>query len=179
MALIIPDTDLMIMDYNRVLKTLNGMSTQEFLGNISQRYNITPIQALGEDITKIAPKGKHNLSLLIENVWYSLDLKEELYNNSSPLTHLDAQMLSELVLDPILGIKDLKRDQRIDFVGGIRGLRELERRCQTDCVAAFALYPITIKEIMDVAEADLIMPPKSTWFEPKPRSGFVVRVFEE
>jgi len=88
-------------------------------------------------------------------------------------------MLSELVLDPILGIKDLKKDQRIDFVGGIRGLKELERRCSTDCVAAFALYPITIKEIMDVADAGLIMPPKSTWFEPKPRSGFVVRVFED
>ena len=179
MALIIPDTDLMIMDYNRVLKTLNGMSAQEFISNISQKYNVSPIQPQGEDISKIAPSRKHNLSLLIENMWYSLDLKEEEYNFSTPLTHLDAQMLSELVLDPILGIKDLKRDQRIDFVGGIRGLKELERRCDTDCVAAFALYPITIKEIMDVADAGLIMPPKSTWFEPKPRSGFVVRVFEE
>ena len=179
MALIIPDTDLMIMDYNRVLKTLNGMSTQEFIGNISEKYDVTPIQKQGEDITKIAPSQKHNLSMLIDNMWYSLDLKESEYNNSTPLTHLDAQMLSELVLDPILGIKDLKRDQRIDFVGGIRGLKELERRCSNDCVAAFALYPITIKEIMDVADAGLIMPPKSTWFEPKPRSGFVVRVFED
>jgi len=88
-------------------------------------------------------------------------------------------MLSELVLAPVLGITDLKKDQRIDFVGGIRGLGELERRCTEDCVVAFALYPITMKEIMDVADAGLIMPPKSTWFEPKPRSGFVVRCFEE
>lgn len=140
---------------------------------------MTPIQKQGEDISKIAPSQKHNLSMLIENMWYSLDLKEAEYNNTTPLTHLDAQMLSELVLDPILGIKDLKKDQRIDFVGGIRGLKELERRCDDDCVVAFALYPITIKEIMDVADAGLIMPPKSTWFEPKPRSGFVVRVFED
>ena len=110
--------------------------------------------------------------------WYSLTLKESKVNTSSPLTHIDAEMLTNLVLDPILGIKDLKKDERIDFVGGIRGLQELERRCESDCVVAFALFPITVKEIMDVAEAKMIMPPKSTWFEPKPRSGFVVRLFE-
>lgn len=90
MALIIPDTDLMIMDYNRVLKTLNGMSTQEFINNISQKYDVTPIQKQGEDISKIAPSQKHNLSMLIDSMWYSLDLKEAEYNNSTPLTHLDA-----------------------------------------------------------------------------------------
>jgi len=107
-----------------------------------------------------------------------MDLKPEKLDESSPITSLDSQIVTELILAPLVGIKDLKKDNRIDFVGGIRGHKELERRCQTDCVCAIALYPTTLKELMDVADAGLIMPPKSTWFEPKPRSGFVVRVFE-
>lgn len=106
-------------------------------------------------------------------------LKETSLNKSSPITQLDSQILTDLVFAPILGITDLKKDSRIDFVGGIRGHQELERRCKVDCVAAIALHPCTIEELMGVADADMIMPPKSTWFEPKPRSGFCMRVFDE
>lgn len=105
-------------------------------------------------------------------------LKADKLDTSTPITQLDSQIVTELILSPLVGIKDLKKDNRIDFVGGIRGHKELERRVQTDCVCAIALYPTSLKELMDVADAGLIMPPKSTWFEPKPRSGFVVRVFE-
>jgi uncharacterized protein (DUF1015 family) len=162
----------MIMDYNRLIKTLNGMSEQEFIEKISESYDVSPVN-------HPAPKKKHNITMYLGKKWYLLTLKASKYNTSTPLSHLDSQMLTDLVLSPILGICDLKNDERIDFVGGIRGLKELEKRCNEDCVAAFALYPITMQEIMEVAEAGLIMPPKSTWFEPKPRSGFVVRKFED
>ena len=159
------------MDFNRLVKSLNGMSEEEFLKKISESYDIIPD-------SDSAPKQKHNITMYLGKRWYSLTLKKSLVNTSTPLSHLDAEILTNLILDPILDIKDLKTDQRIDFAGGIRGLSELERRCDLDCVAAFALYPITVKEMMDVVEADMMMPPKSTWFEPKPRSGFVVRLFE-
>jgi uncharacterized protein (DUF1015 family) len=116
--------------------------------------------------------------MLLDNKWHTLDLKKEKENRSSPLTHIDCQMLTDLILDPILGIRDLKLDQRIEFVGGIKGMDEVEKRCRADCVAAFCMYPITMEEIVDVLNAGLIMPPKSTWFEPKPRSGFVVRCYK-
>ena len=106
-----------------------------------------------------------------------MELKEESLDKSTPITQLDSQILTDLVFAPILGITDLKKDNRIDFVGGIRGHKELERRCQLDCVAAIALHPCSIDELMHVADANMIMPPKSTWFEPKPRSGFCVRIF--
>jgi uncharacterized protein (DUF1015 family) len=106
-------------------------------------------------------------------------LKESSLDKSTPISQLDSQILTDLVFAPILDIKDLKNDNRIDFVGGIRGLKELERRCQEDCVCAIALHACSIEELMAVADADMIMPPKSTWFEPKPRSGFVVRVFDD
>ena len=107
-----------------------------------------------------------------------MELKPEKLDLSTPVSQLDSQILTDLVLDPILGITDLKKDSRIDFVGGIRGHKELERRCQTDCEAAIALYPTSMDELLNVAENNLIMPPKSTWFEPKPRSGFCVRLFD-
>jgi len=107
-----------------------------------------------------------------------MDLKNEKLNTETPITQLDSQILTDLIFSPIIGITDLKKDSRIEFVGGIRGHKELERRCQMDCKCAIAMYPCSLKELMDVADASLIMPPKSTWFEPKPRSGFVVRCFE-
>jgi uncharacterized protein (DUF1015 family) len=174
MSLIIPQDELLIMDYNRVIKTLNGMSSEEFKKAVSKSYDIAPITN-GER----APKHKHQITMLLDNKWHTLDLKKEKENRSSPLTHIDCQMLTDLILDPILGIKDLKKDQRIDFVGGIRGLNEVERRCRLDCVAAFCMYPIEMQEVIDVSNAGLIMPPKSTWFEPKPRSGFVVRCYNQ
>ena len=106
-------------------------------------------------------------------------LKESSLDKSTPITQLDSQILTDLVFSPILGITDLKKDNRIDFVGGIRGHKELERRCEIDCIVAIALHPCSINEVMNVADADMIMPPKSTWFEPKPRSGFCMRVFDE
>lgn len=125
------------------------------------------------------PKAVHKFSLLIENKWHYMNLKESSLDKSSPISQLDSQVLTDLVLTAICGITDIKKDNRIDFVGGIRGHKELERRCNDDCVVAFAMYPITIEELMSVADADMIMPPKSTWFEPKPRSGLVMRVFDE
>ena len=116
--------------------------------------------------------------MLLDSKWHTLDLKPEKLNKSTPLSQIDCQMVTDLILDPIFGIKDLKKDDRIDFVGGIRGLKELERRCETDCKVAFAMYPIQMQEIINVSKAGLIMPPKSTWFEPKPRSGFVVRCYD-
>lgn len=107
-----------------------------------------------------------------------MDLKQTSLDRSTPISQLDAQILTDLVFKPICDIVDLKKDQRIDFVGGIRGHKELVRRCGVDCVAAIAMYPCTMEEVMDVADADMIMPPKSTWFEPKPRSGLIMRCFE-
>lgn len=107
-----------------------------------------------------------------------MDLKESSLDRSTPISQLDSQVLTDLVFTPLCGISDLKKDSRIDFVGGIRGHKELERRCQEDCVCAIAMYPCSMEEVMDVADADMIMPPKSTWFEPKPRSGLIMRVFE-
>lgn len=114
----------------------------------------------------------------MEGTWYSLEINDSIIPKSDPVKSLDVQLLNDHVLGPILGIKDLRNDKRIDFVGGIRGLQELEKRCQDDCVAAFAMHPVVIDDLMSVADARMIMPPKSTWFEPKPRSGFVVRVFD-
>lgn len=124
MSLIIPQNELMIMDYNRVIKTLNGMSSEEFKLAISESYDIKTITNGNRN-----PGNKHQITMLLDNKWHTLDLKKEKENRSSPLTHIDCQMLTDLILDPILGIKDLKKDERIDFVGGIRGLNEVERRC--------------------------------------------------
>ena len=174
MAIHYPADQLNILDYNRVLKSLNGMTTEQFLEKVSENYDVK-IKADGEDPR---PKEKFESSLLIEHKWYSMKVKEEKIDRSNPVKMLDSQMLTEYVLSPILGITDIRGDDRIDFVGGIRGLVELEKRCNEDCVVGIAMYPVAIKELIDVADAGMIMPPKSTWFEPKPRSGFVVRCFE-
>jgi len=174
MALHYPADNLMILDYNRVLRSLNGLSSSEFVAKLSENFTITQLEA-GSD-TK--PGQLHQFSLFIDSKWHSMVLKEEALDKSTPITQLDSQILTDLVFGPILGITDLKKDNRIDFVGGIRGHKELERRCQLDCVAAVALHPCSINELMNVADANMIMPPKSTWFEPKPRSGFCVRIFE-
>lgn len=174
MTLFYPADNLLIMDYNRVIKDLNGMTKDEFLARLDECFDVRPL-ADGES-SRV--EERHTFSLYLDNKWYSMRLRPEKLDNSTPVTRLDSQILTELVIKPMLGIEDIKRDPRIDFVGGIRGHQELVRRCQTDCVAAFAMCPCNIDELLDVADADLIMPPKSTWFEPKPRSGFAVRVFE-
>ena len=174
MTLFYPADNLLILDYNRVLKSLNDMSTDDFLSALEENFTIRPL-ADGETSQV---KARHNYSLFINNKWHVMAVKPEKIDFSTPVTQLDSQIINELVLKQILGVEDIKRDNRVDFVGGIRGHEELVRRCQTDCQAAIAMHPCKIDELLDVADADLIMPPKSTWFEPKPRSGFVVRTFE-
>jgi len=174
MTLFYPADNLKILDYNRVLKTLETHTPESFMEALSMNFDIAELP----EGASSHPQGPHKFTLLINGKWHSMDLKEEKLDTSTPITCLDSQILTDLVFDPLVGIKDLKKDNRIDFVGGIRGHGELERRCKTDCVCAIAMYPTSLKELMDVADANLIMPPKSTWFEPKPRSGFVVRVFE-
>ena len=174
MTLFYPADNLMILDYNRVLKSLNDMSTEEFKGALEENFIIRPL-ADGET-SKV--QSKHSYSLYIDNKWHVMSIKPDKIDYATPVTQLDAQIINKHVLEEILGITDIKRDNRVDFVGGIRGHQELVRRCETDCIAAIAMHPCQIDELLDVADADLIMPPKSTWFEPKPRSGFVVRVFD-
>lgn len=175
MAIYYPESNLKILDYNRVLKTLNDISTQEFMDKIAESYEIQGPLPEGEDPK---PTKKGECTLYIDHKWYRLNIKDEKIDKSNLVKQLDSQVLTDLVLSPILGISDLRSDERIDFVGGIRGLDELVKRCKEDCVAAFAMYPVSLKELMDIADAGLIMPPKSTWFEPKPRDGFVCRCFD-
>lgn len=174
MSIIYPDTQLKIMDYNRVLKSLNGLSVDEFLDKLRESYEVRPLDVL----ERREPTEKFECSLYLEQKWYKCKVKPEKIDLSNPVLSLDTQLLTDLVLTPILGITNIRADDRIDFVGGIRGLDELEKRCKEDCVAAFAMYAVSMDELMKIADGDMIMPPKSTWFEPKPRSGFVVRVFD-
>lgn len=175
MALHYAADNLLIMDYNRVLKSLNGMQSNEFLDKLGEHFDIQPIEP-GSDTR---PGGIHKVSLYLEKKWYRLTMKESSIDKTSACTQIDSHLLTALVLTPMLGIVDIKRDPRIDFVGGMRGHKELEKRCDEDCIAAFAMHPVEIEELIKVADAGEIMPPKSTWFEPKPRSGFVVRRFKD
>ena len=177
MAVCFPDNQLNIIDYNRVVKDLNGLTEEEFIKALEEdfivkRYN-GDASLNGENGVK--PKGLHNFSLYIGGKWYSLTAKEGRYNDADPIGVLDVTISSNLILDKILGIKDLRSDKRIDFVGGIRGLGELERRVDSgEMKMALALYPVTMQQIIDIADSGNIMPPKTTWFEPKLRSGLVV-----
>jgi uncharacterized protein (DUF1015 family) len=177
MAVCFPDNQLNIIDYNRVVKDLNGLTEEEFIKALEEdfivkRYN-GDASLNGENGVK--PKGLHNFSLYLGGKWYSLTAKEGRYNDADPIGVLDVTISSNLILDKILGIKDLRSDKRIDFVGGIRGLGELERRVDSgEMKMALALYPVTMQQIIDIADSGNIMPPKTTWFEPKLRSGLVV-----
>lgn len=170
MAVCFPDDQLNIIDYNRVVKDLNGLSEEEFLAKLAEDFDI---EDKGKEIYK--PNKLHNFSLYLGGKWYSLTAKEGRYNDSDPIGVLDVTISSNLILDKILGIKDLRSDTRIDFVGGIRGLGELKRRVDSgEMKVALALYPVTMKQIIDIADSGNIMPPKTTWFEPKLRSGLVI-----
>lgn len=175
MAIHFPETNLKILDYNRILRHLNGLSNEEFIARVQENYDVTGPLDASEDSH---PRAKGESSLYIGGQWYRLNIKADKVDTTNLIKQLDSQLLTDLVIQPILGISDLRGDDRIDFVGGIRGLDELVKRCHADCVAAFALYPVQLKELMDIADAGLIMPPKSTWFEPKPRDGFVTRCFD-
>ncbi|MDH6304574.1 uncharacterized protein (DUF1015 family) [Parabacteroides sp. PF5-5] len=170
MAVCFPANQLTIIDYNRVVQDLNGLSEQEFLTKLEQNFTI---EEKGAEIYK--PKALHNFSLYLGGKWYSLTAKPGTYNDNDPIGVLDVTISSNLILDEILGIKDLRSDKRIDFVGGIRGLGELKRRVDSgEMKVALALYPVSMKQLIDIADTDNIMPPKTTWFEPKLRSGLVV-----
>ena len=170
LAVCFPDNQLNIIDYNRVLKDLNGLSSEAFLEKVAEDFEI---EDKGTEIYK--PQRLHNFSLYLDGHWYSLTAKEGRYNDQDPIGVLDVTISSNLILDKILGIKDLRSDKRIDFVGGIRGLGELKRRVDSgEMKVALALYPVTMQQIIDIADSGNIMPPKTTWFEPKLRSGLVI-----
>jgi len=170
LAVCFPDNQLKIMDYNRVVKDLNGLTPEEFLTGLKENFEI---ENKGREIYH--PSGLHNFSLYLEEQWYSLTAKPGTYNDNDPIGVLDVTISSELILDEMLGMKDLRTDKRIDFVGGLRGLEELKRRVDSgEMKAALALYPVSMKQLIDIADTGNIMPPKTTWFEPKLRSGLVI-----
>lgn len=168
LAVAFPDEELEIMDYNRVVKDLNGYTEDEFLKAVEENFIVKKI---GE---RYHPKRKHTFGMLIGRQWYALKAKDSIIDNSNPVARLDVSILQNNLLDPVLGIKNPKNDDRIDFIGGIRGLAELEKRTADDMKLAFAMYPTTVEDLMDIADAGLIMPPKSTWFEPKLLSGLFI-----
>lgn len=174
LAVHFPDDQLSIIDYNRVVKDLYGLSKEEFLSKLSEFFII---EEKGSTIFK--PGKLHEFSMYLDHTWYALQAKEGTYDDSDPIGVLDVTILSQHVLDKILGIKDLRRDKRIDFVGGIRGLEELEKRVDSgEMKVAFALYPVSMKQLIDIADTGNIMPPKTTWFEPKLRSGLAVHLLD-
>ncbi len=170
MAVCFPASELTILDYNRVVKDLNGMNADQFLKALEKNFKV---ELKGTDEYK--PNTLHNFSLYLEGKWYSLTAKQGTFNDADPIGVLDVDISSRLILDDILGIKDLRSDKRIDFVGGLRGLKELKRRVDNgEMKMALALYPVSMKQIMDIADSGKIMPPKATWFEPKLRSGIII-----
>ncbi len=170
LAVCFPDNQLNIIDYNRVVRDLNGLSEEQFLAAVAKNFDV---KEMGAEI--YTPERLHNFSLYLGGKWYSLTAKPGTYNDNDPIGVLDVTISSNLILDEILGIKDLRSDKRIDFVGGIRGLGELKRRVDSgEMKMALALYPVTMQQIIDIADTGNIMPPKTTWFEPKLRSGLVI-----
>lgn len=171
MAVCFPETQLKIIDYNRVVKDLNGLTPEQFLSALEEDFTVTPYEGEGE----CHPSHLHNFSMYLGGKWYFMETKPGRYDDNDPIGVLDVTILSNLVLDKILGIKDLRTDKRIDFVGGIRGLGELSRRVDSgEMKVAFALYPVSMKQLTDIADSGNIMPPKTTWFEPKLRSGLAI-----
>ena len=170
MAVCFPANQLTIIDYNRVVKDLNGLSPEQFLAAVRKNFTV---EEKGSEIYK--PQALHNFSLYLDGKWYSLTAKPGTYDDNDPIGVLDVTISSNLILDEVLGIKDLRSDKRIDFVGGIRGLEELKKRVDSgEMKVALALYPVSMKQLMDIADTGNIMPPKTTWFEPKLRSGLVI-----
>lgn len=170
LAVIFPDQDLYIMDYNRVVKDLNGYSTEAFLAKIEENFEIKPANSA----EPYKPQEKRKFGMYLEGKWYELQARPASYDTNDPVARLDVSILQNNLLRPLLGIEDPRTDKRIDFVGGIRGLQELARRVDEGMKVAFSMYPTTIQDLMDIADADQVMPPKSTWFEPKLRSGLFI-----
>ena len=171
LSVIFPDDQMYIMDYNRVVKDLNGFSEREFLNKISENFEITKY------VKVYKPKERHTFGMYLNKSWYKLTAKPNTFNEDDPVDSLDVSILHKNLMEPVLGITDPRRDERIDFVGGIRGLGELERLVDSGKYkVAFALYPTSIHELMRVADSNKVMPPKSTWFEPKLRSGLIIHL---
>lgn len=186
LSVLFPDDQLTILEYNRVIRDLNGLTPQEFLRKIEEIFEITPEEG------PYRPERKGRFGLYLQKKWYRLVRKPEIgeqygkagtvgdsLRKPDPVRELDVAVLQRMILEPVLGITDPRTDERIDFVGGIRGVKELERRCEQDCAAAFSLYPTSIGELFSVADAGLLMPPKSTWFEPKLRSGLFIHSLKD
>ena len=174
MTVIFPDNQLKIIDCNRVVKDLNGLSKEDFIAALGKTY---VVEDMGTEIYK--PAMLHEHSMYLDGHWYKMTAKPGTFDDNDPIGVLDVKILSDNVLDNILGIKDLRTDKRIDFVGGIRGLGELKRRVDSgEMAVAFAMYPVSMKQIIDIADSGNIMPPKTTWFEPKLRSGLVIHTLE-
>jgi len=171
LAVVFPDKDLNIMDYNRVVKDLNGYTPEEFMSRVQEKFYIE------ESCYQFKPVEKHTFGMYIGGKWYKLKAKEGTYDAENPIDRLDVSILQNNLLKPILGIEDPRTDKRIDFVGGIRGLEELEKRVIHGMKAAFSMYPTSMEDLISVADAGTIMPPKSTWFEPKLRSGLFIHRF--
>lgn len=175
MAVIFPDSELRIMDYNRVVKDLNGMSKEQFLSQIAK---VMDVEKHGTEIMR--PGRLHEFGMYLDGEWYRLTARPGTYDDSDPIGVLDVSILTDKVLRPIMGIEDMRRSQRIDFVGGIRGLGELSSRVDKgEAAVAFAMFPVSMKQLTDIADTGNIMPPKTTWFEPKLRSGLFVKVVDD
>lgn len=168
LAVAFPDNDLMVLDYNRVVKDTNGLTKQELIQKLEEKFIVT------KSDTQVKPSKKHTFGMFIDEEWYLLEAKNGSYNKEDPIDSLDVAILQNNVLTPILGIDDVRVSDRIDFIGGIRGIDELERRVHKDMKIAFSMYPTEVSDIMKVADIGEVMPPKSTWFEPKLRSGLFV-----
>ena len=172
MAVVFPHDQLKILDYNRVVKDLNGLGPEQFLAKVAERFTVGP----GAGVTPAVP---HRFGMFLGGKWHQLEAKPGSFPADDPIRGLDVSILQDNLLAPVLGITDPRKDQRIDFVGGIRGLAELEKRCREGWAVAFAMHPTSLDELMKVADAGVVMPPKSTWFEPKLRSGLTVNVLDE
>ena len=170
LSVLFPDNELYIMDYNRVVKDLNGYTEEEYMAKLQESFDIEECQGEGQ----YRPEAKHTYGMYLDGKWYVLKAKEGTFKEEDPVERLDVSILQKNLLAPILGIEDPRTDKRIDFIGGIRGLEELERRVKEGMKVAFSMYPTTIEELMDIADAGQVMPPKSTWFEPKLRSGLFI-----
>ena len=170
LAVAFPEDELEIMDYNRVMKDLNGYSEEEFIAKLSEKFTVELFEGEGQ----YKPEKKHTFGMYLGKKWYKVTAKEGTFNADDPVEGLDVSILQNNCITPIFSIEDPRTDKRIDFVGGIRGLKELERRCENDMVIAFSMYPTSLTDLMAIADAGKVMPPKSTWFEPKLLSGLFI-----
>ena len=168
LAIAYPDNQLEVLDYNRTVKDLNGLTEEEFLKAIEEKFMVNVLEG------PVKPKRKHTFGMYINNTWYELEAREDTFNDDDPMERLDVSILQNNLLAPILGIDDPTKSDRIEFIGGIRGLKELEKRAKKDMKVSFSMFATTTDDIMSIADGGMIMPPKSTWFEPKPRSGLFI-----